>query len=169
MGVFDRIFGGKGKKLAYPADLRPQVEKAMHGLRALTSAHDGMFQIGSAAWSVDQDEGTIVFDSPKGLRATAPVQIIGTYNTEDGTWLWGWDHPSVSPPLAEHAKRVHAYGTQKGFDILTTRKLTCPEDQCWELTALACLLCKAQGAYRGAAGPARIFMTFGEITLTKPS
>ncbi len=95
------------------------------------------------------------------------MQIVGTYNTKDGTWLWGWDHPSVEPPLAEHAKQVLAYGRQHGFDVLTTRKLECPEEQCWDFAALACMLCNAQGAYRGPASDARVFFTFGKVTLSK--
>ena len=169
MGLIERIFGGGKKKLAYPPGLQSQVERAMNGLQAMTAAHDGVWQIGEAAWSVDQDEGTITFDSPKGIRAKAPVQIIGTYNTQDGTWLWGWDNPSLETPLTEHARKVQAYGQEKGFDILTTPKLVCPEDQCWELAALACMLCEAQGAYRGPAGSARVFMTFGNVALSKSS
>jgi Family of unknown function (DUF6882) len=53
--------------------------------------------------------------------------------------------------------------------LRTTPKLVCPEDQCWELAALTCTLCEAQGAYRGPAGTARVFMTFGKVTLTKHS
>jgi uncharacterized protein DUF6882 len=167
MGLLERIFGGGKKRLAYPEALQAQIERAMNGLQAMTAAHDGMWQIGQAAWNVDQDEGTITFDSPKGIRATAPVQVVGSYNTEDGTWLWGWDNPSLEAPLTEHAKKVRAYGIEKDYDILTTPKLFCPEDQCWELTALACMLCEAQGAYRGPAGTARVFMTFGEVSLSK--
>ena len=62
-----------------------------------TAAHDGTWQLGKADWDIDQDAGTIVFTSPKGITATCPVQVIGTFNTEDDTWLWGWDHPSVDP------------------------------------------------------------------------
>jgi hypothetical protein len=39
--------------------------------------------------------------------------------------------------------------------------------QAWEFTALACHLCDAQGAYRGPAGTALVFMTFGEVTLAQ--
>ena len=101
------------------------------------------------------------------MRAEAPVQIIGTYNTEDGTWLWGWDHPSVLPPLADHARQLLNYGKEHGFARLTTRTFACSERTCWELTALAFLLCRANGAYRGPAGPALVFMTFGELKLTR--
>jgi|SRR5579859_939223 len=139
----------------------------MNGLAAVTTAHQGTWHIDQVAWSVNQDAGTIVFITPQGMRAEAPVQIIGTYNTEDGSWLWGWEHPSVVPALAEHAKQMLQYGQEHGFARLTTRTFACPEQTCWELTALAFLLCGASGAYRGPAGAARVFMTFGEIKLSK--
>jgi hypothetical protein len=167
MGFFRATLGGRGKKIWYPPALHPQIERAMHGLSTLTAAHDRTWQIGEADWSVDQDAGTIVFDSPEGIRAVAPVQIIGTYDTLEGTWLWGWDNPFVAPTLAEHAKRVLAFGQEQGFEVLTTRILTCPEEQCWELTALACMLCDAQGAYRGPADTSRVFFTFGAVTLSQ--
>jgi hypothetical protein len=167
MGLFDRIFQGGKRRLTYPADLQSQIERAMAGLQAQTAAHDGLWQIGQAAWSVDQDQGTITFTSPKGLRAKAPVQIVGSYDTRDGTWLWGWENPSIAPTLTEHARKVRAYGQEKGFDVLTTPQLTCPEEQCWELAALACMLAEAQGAYRGPAGTARVFLAFGQVQLTK--
>jgi hypothetical protein len=150
-----------------PPELRHQIEKAMNGLATVTAVHQGTFHIDKVAWSVNLDAGTIVFTTPQGMRAEAPVQIIGTYNTEDGTWLWGWDHPSVPPALAEHARQLLRYGRAHGFSRLTTLSFACTEKACWELTALAFLHCRANGAYSGPAGTARVFMTFGEIKLTK--
>lgn len=165
MGLFDRFFG-KGKP-ADPDDYRQLVEQGMEELRLKTAAHDSLWRLSESAWSVDQKTGVIVFTANDGITATCPVQIIGTYNSEDGTWLWGWDHPSVALPLQEHAKRVKAYGEQHGIEKLTARKLECEELEAWEFTALACKLCDAQGAYRGPAGTAKVFMTFGEVTLSK--
>jgi hypothetical protein len=97
MGLFQRMFGGRARKIPYPTELEPQIEKAMHGLQAQTAAHDGIWHIGRADWSVDQEAGTIVFSSPQGIRAVAPVQIIGSYNTDDGTWRCGHG-PTHRPP-----------------------------------------------------------------------
>jgi hypothetical protein len=157
---------GGASRIPYPPGLQPHIDKAINHLQALTAAHENMWQIGEADWSVDQDEGAIVFDSPKGIQAVAPVQIIGSYDSRQGTWLWAWDNPSIVESLTEDARRVRDFGQQNGFDILTTRKLTCPEEQCWELAALACLLCDQQGAYRGPADTTYIFMTFGEVELS---
>src|SRR4051812_26144188 len=93
------------------SEFRALIEMSMEELRVKTAAHDGAWDLASADWEVDQETGLIVFTGA-GVTATAPVQIIGTYNTLDGTWLWGWDHPSVLPALQEHAGRVRAYGEE---------------------------------------------------------
>lgn len=165
MGWIGRLFGGK-REPSDPPDLRRQIEKAVNGLAAVTAAHDAAWHLGEADWSLDQDVGNLVFTTPQGMRAVAPAQIIGTYNTQDGTWLWAWDHPSVAPPLTEHARRVLAYGRERGYDRLTTRVLPCTENEAWELTARAFLLCEANGAYRGPADATLVFMTFGELKLS---
>ena len=143
------------------------LNQSMEELRMKTAGHDSAWGIGEANWSVDQDIGEIVFTTPRGLTAMAPVQVIGTYNTDDGTWLWAWDNPSIEGPLREHAIKVRQYGEQNGISALTTRKTSCTEDEAWELAALACKLCEAQGAYRGPAGATRVLMTFGKVRLSK--
>ncbi|MFO1093735.1 MAG: hypothetical protein U0992_10550 [Planctomycetaceae bacterium] len=67
--------------------------------------------------------------------------------------------------MQEHAQKLRTHGQQHGINALTTRKLACDENTAWELTALACHLCEAQGAYRGPAGSTLVFMTFGEVAL----
>lgn len=156
------------KNTPKPADeFRLLIEKSMNHLQTLTSSHDSMWGLGSAAWGADLQEGIITFDTEDGTHVEAPVQVIGTYNTQDGTWLWGWDHPSVSEPLSQHAQLAFDYGQKHGIAELTTRKVTCSEDCCWEFTALACFLAQAQGAYRGPAGPTHVFMTFGAVNISK--
>src|SRR5437899_2118720 len=72
-----------------PNAFRALVEKSMEELRLKTSAHDAAWRLGEAAWNIDQNAGTIVFTRSDGIKATCPVQIVGTYNTKDRTWLWG--------------------------------------------------------------------------------
>ena len=149
-------------------EFRELLERSMEELRAKTRAHTESWGLGSCdRWDLDQQDGRLVFTGPK-LTASAPAQIIGTYSTQTGTFLWGWDHPSVEPALQKDAKNVHDFGEENGIEMLTTQKVECTEDEAWEFTALACHLCAAQGGYRGPAGPALVFMTFGKVTLSKP-
>lgn len=117
-------------------------------------------------WDVDLDAGMIRFTDATTV-ASAPVQVIGTYNTKDGTWLWGWDHPSVPPPVAATAKVMKAYGDRHGVKAFTTRKIKCSEGDAWQFAAVASYLTGAQGAYRGPSGSTLVFMTYGTVTLKK--
>jgi len=117
-------------------------------------------------WSVDLDEGMITFTSAT-TRVTAPVQVIGTYNTRDGTFLWGWDHPSIPEPRRADARLARRFGQRHNLPLFTTRMVECTEEQAWRFTSVALYLSGAQGAYRGPAGSALVFMTFGDMTITR--
>lgn len=148
--------------------LSGKLEIALRELEAKTSGHDLLWQIQDAEqWSVDQRAGTIQFQFADGRTATAPLQFIGSISTNDGTWLWAWDNPSVPEPLRQHTLVVRAYGEKLGHELLTTRKFPCDEELAWWLTALAAKLNNAQGAYRAPAGTALLFLTFGKVTLEK--
>jgi hypothetical protein len=164
---------GCGKPVRVPAaepalDFDALLDQAMEELRIKTAGHDGIWQLSQADWDIDQDAGTIVFKSPSGITATCPVQIIGTFNIEDSTWLWGWDHPSVEPALQQNAMLCRDYGERHGIDVLTARKLEgSSEDDGWQLTALACKLAGAQGGYRATTEATLVFVTFGTPKLSK--
>lgn len=156
---------------AYPPGLNDaQIDKvfaqALRQLDATTAAHVGSWHMDSASWSADLEAGTISFVNRRGWTITAPVQVIGTRSSADSTWLWAWDHPSVPSARAEHSLLVKAFGAAQGLAALTTRKIEADEAHAWELTALALHLAGANGAYRGPARNAEVFMTFGEITIT---
>ena len=159
------MFGFGKKRVTEFPDPGPTIERSMNELRLRTEAHIGTWGLDEASWSTDLQEGTIEFLSPKGLRITAPMRVVGTYNTEDGTWLWGWDHPSVPKALTDHARQARAFGETHGLVEYTTRKVVCDEAQGWEFAAVACHLAGAQGVYCGPDGPARVFMTFGTVTI----
>lgn len=142
--------------------------RARNEMQLRSEAAIGLWGMDQASWAADLEEGTITFTNrEKGVRVTAAVQVIGTLNSEDGTWLWGWDHPSVPEPIGEHARLARAFGERYGLAAYTTRKIEASMDDCWTFTALACHLAGAQGGYSGPSGPARVFMTFGTPAIVK--
>ena len=164
---------GCGEKVQVPRledylDFDALIERSMAELHAKTQGHDGIWQISQSEWDIDQAAGTIVFLSPKGIIATCPVQIIGTFNTKDNIWMWGWDNPSVGLALQEHAKLCREYGIKHSIRALTSRKLTnASVDDGWQLTALACKLANAQGGFRGPMGSTQVYVTIGEPNLSR--
>ena len=98
---------------------------------------------------------------------TAPVQIVGTYDQNVGSWMWGWANSSIDPSLMQDAIAVKSYGERQDNSLLTSRVSDIEEYDAWQLAALACELNEQQGVYRGVAGSTLIFMTFGQISLQK--
>ena len=82
--------------------------------------------------------------------------------------MWAWENPSVVDDLKIDALKVRAYGTEHKIEKLTTAQWACEEAEAWAMTALACKLNEAQGAYRGPAGATYVFMTFGRVRLHRP-
>lgn len=144
------------------------IARGMEGLKLMTQIHDETWQISEAAWAVDMDAGTIEFRNGKGWIITAPVQVIGTYDTLDGTFMWGWDHPSVPEHAAKSAQKVREFGLKHGLPEVSELVVEIDEDQAWKMTGLASYLAEEQGAYRGPAGTTYVYMTFGKVTISKP-
>lgn len=145
------------------------IQAARDGLSLQTSAHSSNWRLGKEErWAADLDAGEIVFYFADGVKATARIQVVGTYNQTDGTFLWAWDHPSVPEALRKHATLAKQWGEKNNVDNFVHRKVVCTEDEAWSFAAVANRLADANGVYRGPAGSALVFMTFGEVKLEKP-
>ncbi|MBO9713996.1 DUF6882 domain-containing protein [Sphingomonas sp.] len=174
MKFLDKLFGGSKREPAVDtpasedADIDAVFERAAEELSLKTSIAVETWGLGSGGdYSVDLEAGIIRFNNDRGWQISAPVQVIGTYNSQDGSWLWGWDHPSVPAPVSKHAALVRDFGARHGLEVLTTRKVAVEEADAWNFTALACHLACAQGAYRGPTGTTLVFMTFDGVTISK--
>lgn len=144
-------------------------DRAVAEARIVTGAHCSLFGLDRADWSVDQAEGTIRFSAPGFPAATAPVQIVGTRNRVEGTWLWGWDHPSVRPDLRKAAGLCRDYGRRHGLEAYTTAGLEAGEAEAWEWTAVARRLSGAEGVYRAPTGDVDVFVVYGTVTVSPRS
>lgn len=142
-----------------------EAERAVQALQLKTAAHDGTWGLGQADWNADLRAGTLTFTGER-MQAVTRVQVVGTYDTDSGTFLWGWDHPSVPESVAQAARAVLAFAQEHGLQGLQKRKVACTEDDAWAFTALAAQLTDAQGAYRGPVGPTLVFMTFSDVQLS---
>jgi hypothetical protein len=151
-----------------PSDFASLQKMSIEELQVKTEGHVKMWGLDRIErWDLSQDSGQLVFTLPDDLKAAAPAQIIGTYNTEDKTWLWAWANPSIEDKLKGDALKVRKYGEEHHVKKLTQRKWSGTEDDAWAMVALAVKLCEKQGAYRGPAGATHVFITFGEVTLSK--
>jgi hypothetical protein len=158
------------QRTAIPQEAEDVLAKAVAELAHKTQLHSDSWGIRDVRRAdVDIARGTLSFASQKGWFITTRVQIVGTFTPADKMWLWAWDNPSIPPALAENAQLVRDFGKTYGLAHFQTRKISATEDGAWSLTALACHLAGNDGAYRGTADNAQVFMNFRDVSIFAPN
>ncbi|MEL6183168.1 MAG: DUF6882 domain-containing protein [Myxococcota bacterium] len=149
--------------------LQALVDTATAELTARTAAHQSWGLGSFERWDLDQEQGVLRFSGPDGRIAEAPAQIAGSFNAANGSWLWAWNNRSIIPELRRSAERVRQFGSERGYEPLTSPRLSVSEEEAWELAALTMHLTKAEGVYRGPASDNLfVFIVFGEVRLGQP-
>lgn len=179
--MFGKLFGRKGSsgsgssdgtggagRPVIPSDPAALREMAMAHTQTLMSAHEGLWHISEAqTWDVDLKAPEIRWIFADGRIVRAPVQLIGTWNSVDNTFLWGWDHPSATPETGIAAAAVKAFADKHAIASLQSAKAACTFEEGWDLAAHAVLIGDLQGIYRGqASDTAWAYLGFGQITLS---
>ncbi|HSS19810.1 MAG TPA: hypothetical protein VLL54_07025 [Pyrinomonadaceae bacterium] len=151
-----------------PADFAALQKASLKELQLKTDGHIKTWGLDKIErWDLSQDSGELLFTLPGGFKAVSPAQIIGTYNSEDQTWLWAWANSSIEEKLQVDALKVRKYGEEHHIERLTKAKWIGTEEDAWAMAALAVKLCGEQGAYRGPADATKVFIVFGKVTLSK--
>lgn len=143
------------------------IKGSLEGLRLQTGAHQSTWGLGkSESWDVDLNTGKLTFTFEDKI-VEAPINVVGTYDSAASTFMWGWDHPSVPLKLQEAALKAKQWGEDNNEPQFSQQTVSCSEDAAWNFTAVAARLSEANGAYRGVSGTTYIFMTFGNVGMTK--
>jgi hypothetical protein len=112
-------------------------------------------------YAFDQDQGKLELIFGDGRKIAASGQLLGSFDPQDGTFLWAWANPSIRPALLEDARRAQAEGRRIGDAALTTPIQTADFDQLTALLALVSQVAGADGLYRCITnGSTSLFMTF---------
>ncbi len=151
------------------SDPKQFIVTALAELEQQTAAHQEIWHLGAEQqWAANLDTGTLALTFADGTVATAPIQIVGTYDSENGTFLWAWEHPSVPEPLRTAAQQARQWGEANAAEFYASPRLRCSEQVAWEFTAVTARLGGAKGAYRAITGSTQIYMTFAEVSLARP-
>ena len=119
MSIFKKLFGEKHD--GQTPEFKAFLEGGMEGLRLQTEAHQGTWRFGkSERWDFSQDTGELIFTFPDTI-VRAPAQIVGSFDSTDGSWMWAWANSSVAASLARDSVRVREYGESTGFGGLPHR------------------------------------------------
>ena len=109
--MFKTLFGPKEPKATFV--------RSMEEMRLKTHANTAWGLGSTDRWDADLELGTIKFSNADGYTVTAPVQVIGTYDSTWSEWLWGWDHPSVGQALAQDARLAREFGRRHKLEQFT--------------------------------------------------
>jgi len=142
------------------------IEQARNGMIDQQQIHMSTWGLNgpdNTNWAVDLEKGIVTFIfSDK--TVTAGVQVIGTLH--NGTFMWGWEHPSVPANFQKDALLAKKWGEENGLADYTTHVVPADDAKAWDFTAVAARLSNATGTYSGKTGETRVFMTFGSITIS---
>jgi hypothetical protein len=122
--------------------------------------------LGSAdRWGLDQRTGIITWTfSDK--TATAPAQIIGSYNPSTASWLWAWANESILTGMSRDSRKIRDWAEAHGQLALIESKIHADEEKAATIAALAVRITQATGFYRGTGRASIPIITFGAVTLT---
>ena len=72
--------------------------------------------LGSHEWELNTQEGRVSF----GRKRTHAIQILGTENTTDNTWMWAWANSASGLPesVTEYSGHLRDHGTTEGIPEL---------------------------------------------------
>src|SRR5918999_4746739 len=111
-----------------------------YGLAAMPHAH------------FNEATGQLVFsDQSNRPRILANVQVVGSVDTADRTWLWSWANPEVDAFLYRDILEVQMLGRERGIEQLTTPFWDGDAVDGWEVTSICAYVLQAAGAYRAAS------------------
>lgn len=128
-------------------------------------AHRERWGLGTAdSWSVDQTTGAIKWSFPD-KTVEAPAQVLGSHNSDTGSWLWAWANKTVLPDMRQDAERVRAWAEAHRYPLVQPT-VDATEETAAMLAAIAFRVTNATGFYRAPAGSSRVFLTFGPVTIT---
>lgn len=122
--------------------------------------------LGSAdRWDLDQRTGLITWTFPD-KTATAPAQIIGSYNPSTASWLWAWANESILAEMSLDSRSIRDWAEAHGQPALAEPRIHADEEKAATLAALAVRITRATGFYRGSGSASIPIITFGAVTLT---
>jgi hypothetical protein len=121
---------------------------------------------GHTLWDLDLEHGVITFGTEERNGVLASVQMLGSYDAADGTWLWSWSNPGLERLSAAACRVRDEHPDIPEFSAAATH---CTEAKAWALAAAAAHLARAEGCYRlPGEGDLSTFVALFDVTELEP-
>jgi hypothetical protein len=131
---------------------RQDVLRSEFGLASMPHAH------------LNEDTGQLVFsDASVTPRVIADVQVVGSVDSENRSWLWSWANPDVAPALCKDILDVHTLGKSRQIEQLTTPVWEGDAVDGWEMTSISAYVLQAAGAYRASTSQGFTYLVMTSV------
>ena len=155
-----------GKKRSSPPsslltpDLIQLIVESSGELRAKNATATETWGIGTAdRWSADLSAGSITFHFAD-HSISGPVEVLGTWSSTSGTWLWAWANETLPPGVAGASTATKSYGDAHQMEALSARKLDATESLAEDLASVTVELSGLAGMYRAPTDSGHLFLGF---------
>lgn len=121
--------------------------------------------IGENNWEIDMNTGSIRF----GDDLNFPMQILGSYSFDSGTWLWAWDNEASSIPsnLLIDANKLKEIGETYNIDFLTMSEYKMEPTDIHALGLIASGEFNSSAYYAGNFGSGILLLTLKDELIEK--
>ncbi len=102
---------------------------------------------------VDYVSGLLDFFEHEAPIVQTTIIPIATHVPGKNSLKWAWANDQYPAEVREAASRTKELTELTGFEVFQDEFVECDESMAWEITAVACKLFDAKGAYRVAHGP----------------
>lgn len=103
------------------------------------------------------------FSNNGATKIVATAQILGSYSTSSGTWMWSWANNTVDAAVKKEMDKVKEFGETRKYKELFEPKFACDEEHAWTLTSVAGEVLNAKGAYRGQIQDGWVYFLITDI------
>lgn len=93
----------------------------------------------------------------------ARIVPIGSFNTENGSWMWGWANEAFPVKLRNKSSRLKELETITGFEMFGNEMAEIDEDMAWEIAAMSLNLLGFEGVYRGPGKNTHYFYAMEQV------
>ncbi len=111
----------------------------------------------------DPWRGELVFSSAGTPKVVARIQVVGTFSSKAGSWLWAWANSGLLEPVRRAVLKTRQFGEERGVIRLIQPRWAAKESDAWEMTALTFRLAEAKGAFKCPSPDGFTFMIFTDL------
>jgi hypothetical protein len=141
------------------------IERARDAVRRGMAQAQQQFGIGAPGrYELDLPTATIRFFDPEDHpRATARLQVAGSWSPTGESWMWGWANDSLPVAATQALAAVRERGERDAVPSLTAGVVASDEGDAWSLVSLAADVTQAECVYRAAGPKSHLFLLLFDL------